>query len=77
MWVGVKGVKIYGPTKIAMTGYALWRLDLWRPDPEPHSNAAVVIPLRDRRILVIQVNAPSQSELDTEVDSLQDLQFDK
>jgi len=77
MWAGVKGAKIYGPTKIFMTGYALWRLDLWRPDREPHCNAAVVIPLRDRRVLGIQVNAPSQSELDAEVDSLREVHFDK
>jgi hypothetical protein len=45
-------------------------------DTLPHYNAAIAIPLADWRILVIQVNAPSQSELDEEVDSLHDLRFD-
>jgi hypothetical protein len=76
LWVNVKGVKISGPKQISPAGYPIWRLDLWQPDTLPHYNAAIAIPLADRRILVIQVNAPSQSELDEEVDSLHDLRFD-
>jgi hypothetical protein len=55
----------------------MWRLDTWQPDALPRYNAAVVIPLPDRRILAIQINAPSQSELDAEVDSLSELHFDR
>lgn len=77
LWVNVNGVKISVPSKISSAGYAIWRIDLFQPDQLPHYNAAVVIPLADRRILSIQINAPSQAELDSEVDSLRDLRFDK
>jgi hypothetical protein len=77
LWVSVKGIKISGPRQISPAGYAMWRLDLWQPDASPHYNAAVAIPLEDRTILVIQINAPSQSGLDEEVDSLRELRFDK
>jgi len=76
LWVNVPGVKITGPKKIFPARYPIWRLDLFQPDSLPHYNAAVVIPLPDRRILAIQINAPSQSELDAEVDSLSELRFD-
>jgi hypothetical protein len=76
MWVNVPGVRISGPKKISPAGYAIWRLDLWQPDTLPHYNSAIVIPLADRRLLLIQVNAPSQSELDAEVDSLRELHLD-
>jgi hypothetical protein len=77
MWVSVPGVKIVGPKQISPAGYSIWRLDLRQPDDRPHYNSAVVIPLADRRLLVIRVSAPSQSELDTEVDSLSALHFDR
>lgn len=77
LWVNVQGVKISGPKQISPAGYAIWRLDIWQPDTLPHYNSAIAIPLADRRILVIQVNAPSQSELDAEVDSLRELRFDR
>lgn len=77
MWVSVPGVKIVGPTEISPAGYAIWRLDLWQPENLPHYNSAVVIPLADRRLLVIRLSAPSQNELDAEVDSLSTLHFDK
>jgi hypothetical protein len=51
--------------------------NLWQPDDLPHYNSVVVIPLADRRILAIQVNAVSQSELDAEVDSLRELHLDR
>ena len=77
MWVNVQGVKISSPRRISPAGYAMWRLDLFQPDILPHYNSAIAIPLPDRRILVIQVNAPSQSELDAEVDSLGEMHFDQ
>ena len=77
LWVNVQGVKISGPKQVSPAGYAIWRLDLWQPDTLPHYNSAIAIPLADRRILVIQVNAPSQSDLDAEVDSLRELRFDR
>jgi hypothetical protein len=76
MWVNVKGVKIDGPHKVAMTGFALWRVDLYQPESVPHYNAAIVIPRPDRTLLVIRAIAPSQSELDAEVDCLQGMLFD-
>jgi hypothetical protein len=77
LWVNVQGVKISGPKKISLAGYEIWRLDFWQPDALPHFNSAIAIPLRDRRILAIQGNAASQSELDAEVDSLSELKFDE
>lgn len=77
LWAGVPGVKISGPQKISQPGCDLWRTDLFQPDKLPHYNAAVVVPLADRRVLAIQINAPSQSELDQEVDSLRGLRLDR
>lgn len=77
LWVDVKGAKISGPKRISPAEYAIWRLDMWQPDSLPHFNTAIVIPLVDRRLLAIQVNAPSQDELDAEVNSLRELRFDK
>jgi hypothetical protein len=77
LWVNVPGVKISGPKEISPAGYTIWRLDLFQPNTLPHYNAAVAIPLPDRRLLLIQANAPSQSELDRQIDSLSELHFDK
>lgn len=77
LWLNVPGVKIAGPQKIVFPGCETWRIDLYQPDALPHYNSAVVIPLADRSILAIQVNAPSQGELDDEVNSLQELRLDK
>ena len=72
-----QGVKISPPEKITLAGYSIWRLDYWHPpDSGLPFNSGVVIPLKDRSILVIQINAPSQSELDAEIDSLRTLHFD-
>jgi len=72
-----RGVKISAPRKIQLTGYDAWRLDYWHPaNSAPPYNSAVVVPLGDRSILAIQVNAPSQSELDSEIDSLRELRFE-
>jgi hypothetical protein len=77
MWLGVKDVKIVGPTKVSEPSYDYWRLDLSAPNQVPRYNSVVVITLSDRRVLAIQANAPSQSELDGEVDSLARMRFDK
>ncbi len=77
MWLGAKGAKIVGPTKVSEPSYDYWRLDLSAPDQVPRYNSVVVITLSDRRVLLIQANAPSQSELDGEVDSLARMRFDK
>jgi len=75
--VNVRGVKILGPQKISFPGCDVWKLDLFQPDQLPHYNAAVVVPLADRRLLAIEINAPSQTELDAEVDSLRGLRLDR
>jgi len=77
MWLGIKGLKMAGPTKVSEPSYDYWRLDLSAPDQQPRYNSVILITLSDRRVLVIQVNAPSQSELDGEVDSLALMRFDK
>jgi hypothetical protein len=77
MWLGVKDVKIVGPTKVSEPSYDYWRLDFSAPDQVPHYNSAIVITLSDRRVLVVRAGAPSQSELDGEVDSLARMRFDK
>jgi hypothetical protein len=77
MWLSVKGVKIVGPTKVSEPSYDYWRLDLSAPDQVPRYNSTIVITLSDRRILAIKASAPSQSELDSEVDSLAQIRFDK
>jgi len=76
-WLGVKDVKIVGPTKVSETSYDYWRLDLSAPSQVPRYNSTVVITLSDRRVLAIKASAPSQSELDSEVDSLARIRFDK
>ena len=77
LWVNVRGVKILGPQKISLPGCDVWKLDLFQPDQLPHYNAAVVVPLADRRLLAIEINAPSQTELDAEVDSLRGLRLNR
>jgi hypothetical protein len=73
-----QGGKVSEPRKISPAGHDIWRMDYWHPaGSAPPFNSGIVIPLKDRRILAIQINAPSQSELDSEVDSLRDLHFDK
>ncbi len=77
VWLSVKGVKIVGPTKVSEPSYDYWRLDLSAPDQAPRYNSTIVITLSDRRVLAIKASAPSQSELDSEVDSLAQMRFDK
>jgi hypothetical protein len=77
MWLGMKDVKIVGPTKVSEPSYDYWRLDFSAPDQVPRYNSAIAITLSDRRILVVRAGAPSQAELDSEVDSLAQMRFDK
>jgi hypothetical protein len=77
MWLGVKDFKIVGPTKVSEPSYEYWRLDFSAPDQVPRYNSAIVITLSDRRVLVVRAGAPSQSEFDSEVDSLAQMRFDK
>jgi hypothetical protein len=57
-----------------MSGLTLWRMDYWRPDDSGQSfNSMMAIALNDRSVLCIQMNAPSQPELDRLFDSLQRL----
>jgi len=76
-WLGVKDVKIVGPTKVSEPSYDYWRLEFSAPDQVPRYNSAIVITLSDRRVLVVRAGAPSQTELDGEVDSLARMRFDK
>ena len=77
MWLGVKDVTIAGPTKVSEPTYDYWRLDFSVPDQVPRYNSAIAITLSDRRVLVVRAGAPSQGELDGEVDSLARMRFDK
>jgi hypothetical protein len=77
LWAGVRGAKIVGPQKISSPACEMWRVDFFQPDALPRYSAAVVLPLADRRLIAIQINAPSQKELDAEVDSLQGLRLDR
>jgi hypothetical protein len=77
MWLDVKDVTIAGPTKVSEPSYDYWRLDFSVPDQVPRYNSAIVITLSDRRVLVIRAGAPSQSELNAEVDSLAQMRFDR
>ncbi len=77
MWAGVPGVKISPLKETSPAGYPLWRVDFFQPDNSPHFESAAVIPLPDRRLLVIQMNAPSQAELDAELETLKNLHFDR
>ncbi len=71
-----KDYKVSEPRKLTLAGNTMWRMDYWRPDDSGQSyNSAIVIPLRDGRILFIQMNASSQSGLDSLVDSLRELRF--
>lgn len=71
-------VKMSEPKAVSLGGITMWRVDYWQGHGYvlPY-NSAIVIPLADRKLLAIQLNATSQSELDTEVDSLRELRFDK
>jgi hypothetical protein len=70
------GAKVSQPKKISFADTAMWRMDYRLPDSsgQPY-NSAVIVPLRDRRVLVIQMNARSQSELELLINSLQKLRI--
>jgi hypothetical protein len=73
-----EGFKMEQPRKVSVAGNPMWRMDFWRPDDSGQSfNSSFAIPLKDRRVLFIQVNASSQRQLDLLVDSLQGLKFDR
>jgi hypothetical protein len=76
-WLGVKDRKMVGPTKFSEPSYDYWRLDLSAPDQVPRYSSVIVIALSDRRVLAIKAGAPSQGELDSEIDSLARMRFDK
>lgn len=77
MWLGVKGVELTAPIKVSEPSYDYWRLDSSGADQVPRYNSAIVITLSDRRVLVVKAGAPSQKELDSEIDSLTRMRFDK
>lgn len=71
-------VKMFATKTMSLAGRTVWRLDylqLHGGQTLPY-NSAIVIPLSDRRLLAIQVNAPSQGELDAELATLRALRFD-
>jgi hypothetical protein len=71
------GVSVSVPKAISPAGYVIWRMNYIYPAaPERAHNCGIVIPLKDRRILAIQINASSEADLDAEVDSLRELHFD-
>ena len=73
-----EGYKMGKPRRVSIAGNIMWRMDYWRPDPAGQSyNSGIVIPLQDRRVLAIQMNAASARELDLTVSSLQGLKFDQ
>jgi hypothetical protein len=43
MWLGVKDVKIVGPTKVSEPSYDYWRLDFSTPNQVPRYNSAIAI----------------------------------
>jgi hypothetical protein len=73
-----EGFKMEQPRKVLGAGNRMWRMDFWRPDDSGQSfNSSFAVPLMDRRVLFIQMNASSQRQLDLLVDSLQGLKFDQ
>jgi hypothetical protein len=73
-----EGFKMEQPRKVLVAGNPMWRMDFWRPDDSGQSfNSSFAVPLVDRKVLFIQMNASSQRQLDLLVDSLQGLKFDQ
>jgi len=72
------GYKMSKPQKVTIGANALWRMDYWRPDDSGQSyNSAIAFVFMNKTVLFIQMNASSQPELDSLVDSLQLLTFDR
>jgi len=72
------GYKMSNPQKVRIGANALWRMDYWRPDDSGQSyNSAIAFAFKNRTVLCIQMDASSQPELDSLVDSLQALIFDR
>ncbi len=73
-----EGYKMSDPRRVSIADTTMWRMDYWRPDDSGQSfNSAVIIPLKDRKLLFIQMNAPTQAKLDSLIDTLRELHFDK
>jgi hypothetical protein len=73
-----EGFKMEQPRKVLIAGNTMWRMDYWRSDDSGQSfNSSFAVPLKDRRVLFIQMNASSQHKLDLLVDSLQGMKFDQ
>lgn len=75
---GDSRMKLSPPVIVALSGFTAWRLNYIQNYPNilPY-NCVVVIPLPDRKLLAVQMNAPSQAELDVEVASLSGLRFNR
>ena len=72
-----EGFKLSKPTELSISGFTALRMNYSRPDDAGQSyNSAIAVPLRDRTLLFIQMNALSQHELDSLVDSLRALRFE-
>lgn len=73
-----EGYKMSDPRRLLVSGNTMWRMDYWRPDDSGQSyNSAIIIPFKDRKLLFIQMNAPTPKELDSLIRSLDTLRFDK
>jgi hypothetical protein len=73
-----EGFKVERPKKVLVAGNPMWRMDYWRPDNSEQSfHSAFAVPLKDRGVLFIDMNASSRSQLDALVDSLQGLKLDQ
>jgi hypothetical protein len=71
------GFKMGTPHKSEVAGVPMWRMDYWHPDDSGQSyNSAIAVPLADRTVLLIQLNAASDTGLNALFNSLQSLRLD-
>jgi hypothetical protein len=75
LWVDVKGAHTSSPQKLTLGENTFCGIEISRPD-EPKYNLVIAIPLKDRTVLAIQINAPTSLELQSEIHSLANLHFD-
>ena len=60
-----EGFKVERPKKVLIAGNSIWRMDYWRPDTSGQSfHSSFAVPLKDRRVLFIDMNSSSRSQLD-------------
>ena len=72
-----KDAKASTIVKVESGKNAFWRMDYWIPNStEQAYNTAIVVPLADRRIVLFQMNAASQHQLDLLAKSLNSLELD-